>query len=128
MTSTGTLHPQVGDTVWVFDINRRIYQKPPPGKIYPEGGPIYREHWVAKKIIGETSRSWLVEPTWRPVKISKRGPHHGICFSIKDVDDACWKNEHAHKIIGSLSANRLTKDQLLVIADMSGYKIEEQPK
>jgi len=47
---------KVGDTVWVFDINRRVYDGNGLGaKI------IYREHFRPVHIIGETSRSWILD-------------------------------------------------------------------
>jgi hypothetical protein len=56
--------------VWVFDVNRRVYP--------------YRKHWVKHLIIGQTSRSWLIGPTWKPTKIPKRGANPSlVLFSEK---------------------------------------------
>src|SRR5690348_13336803 len=71
----------VGSTIWVFDCNRRVYAK--DGR----GGPIYREHWRPVKIASETSRSWITD--WGQ-KVPKKGEHHGVCFTEKEVDDKSW--------------------------------------
>jgi hypothetical protein len=47
--------PKIGDTIWLFDINRRVYA---PDK---SGGPIWREHWRPVEIVSETSRSYVTK-------------------------------------------------------------------
>jgi len=47
---------QVGDKVWLFDGNRRVYKK--NGESFT--APIYEEHFYLAIIDGETSRSWLI--------------------------------------------------------------------
>ena len=60
---------KVGDKVWIFDTNRRVYPKV-NGRV--TGGPIYAEHFVQAEITGETSKSWIVREGQRetsPVSI-----------------------------------------------------------
>ena len=87
---------KAGDTIWRFDENRRVYSPAPAGKVYSTGGPIYREHWVATKIVGETSRSWIT--THWGQKAPKRGPHPGWAFTEGEVDDRVYVHENRHLI------------------------------
>ena len=48
---TEGLGVSVGSTVWVFDVNRRVYRERKPGETYAGGGPIWREHWAPRKIV-----------------------------------------------------------------------------
>ena len=50
--------PNIGDTVWYFDPNHRVYKKDANGK--GTGGPIWRDHWRPAKGTGETRLSWIV--------------------------------------------------------------------
>lgn len=76
---------KIGDTVYTFDVNRRVYARDEQGK--PHGGPIYREHWRPWLIVGEEKRSWIVaypDGTY-PRKVSKTS------FKTEtEVADACW--------------------------------------
>lgn len=78
---------------WIFDINRRTYARDAEGKSIG-GGPIWREHWRPTEIVGETSRSWVSS---LGKKIPKTGGC-GICFSERELDEACWINENRYKL------------------------------
>jgi hypothetical protein len=108
---------KIGSTVYVFDINRRVYPPKPPGKSYSSSGPIWREHWVPQQIVGETSRSWI---TNHDRKIPKRGEAHGVAFDKADVDRAAWVHDNVHKI-----ADKVTRckdfDVLVRVAAAVGY-------
>jgi hypothetical protein len=78
----------IGSTVWVFDINHRVYTK-------PHSHPDYRQYWVERKVTGETSRSWCIG--YR--KCPKKGPHNGYSFTEQEVDDDVWSVAERHKII-----------------------------
>lgn len=80
---------KVGDKVWIFDHNYRVY---PKDKLIGSA-PIYSEHFRQKTIESETSRSWIVD---------------GIKYSKKDVlglytdeqkEDVIWENENRYKIV-----------------------------
>jgi hypothetical protein len=107
--------------IWVFDFNRRVYPVTAPGELPLSRSPIYREHWVKREIIGETTRSWLIGPTWSPVKVPKRGAdHRRFLFSEKDVDDDVWVNDHRYRIerlIPTLSPKKLRQ-----VAELIGYE------
>ena len=50
--------PNIGDTVWYFDPNHRVYNRDANGRRI--GGPIWREHWRPVEVTGETRLSWIV--------------------------------------------------------------------
>ena len=106
---------KVGDTIWRFNINRRVYAPKKPGEIYSRGGPIYREHWEPVKIDGETSRSWVT----RFGKAPKKGDRHGWAFSLDEVDASCWAKEHRRHIVNLVE--RCDADTLKAIGDLVGY-------
>jgi hypothetical protein len=105
----------VGDTIWEFDSNRRVYPKDKS----IGSGPIWREHWVALPITGETSRSWIVGHGW-PKKVPKKGPHRGYAFSQAEIDDLeyvhdkCWRI--AKQVERCDDANVLRKIEQLLAA------------
>ncbi len=94
---------KVGDTVWLFDGNNRHYAKDGSSS-----GPIYRKHFVERKIVGENRASWLLQ---FDMKIDKRtmqlrppspGGFYGwsrtIYLSPQDVEDAVFVYENKHRI------------------------------
>lgn len=103
---------KVGDNVFIFDENRRFYDKNSPE--YP--GAIYRGHFREVTIDGETKQSWLIGKH-NPQKFPKKS--HNL-YSAKQVDEECWVHIHRHKI------SRLVADanmnQLVKIAEIIGYK------
>ncbi len=91
---------KVGDTVWIFDSNRRVYKD-------GRGGAIYAEHWYSTKIVGENRASWIVLPHGRGMKIDKktcalRGELYGtraqVEFSRDAVDADIWLMENRWRI------------------------------
>ena len=72
---------KIGDPVWLFDDNRRVY--PEGGRTFGGGGPIYREHFVEMVISGETAKSWIV---------SRGRCEHGKIPKIGDGDTRAMKN------------------------------------
>ena len=106
----------IGSTIWRFDENRRKYTPPPERRL------IYREHWHEIKIISENRRSWVCgyEKTelW---KVPKTGPHPGFVFSLAEVDDDCWVNDHAYKI-GQVVGRCDNADTLRKIAALIGWE------
>ena len=103
---------KVGDTLYMFDGNRRKYA---PGN----SGPIYREHFYPVVVVGETPRSWLVGPEWGQVKVSKKDPW-SVLFTAEMVNDAVWMNEHRHRIASRVGSIR-DMDVLRKIAAIVGY-------
>ena len=80
--------------VWIFNSNRRIYEK--DGR--RSNSPIYSEHWEKFKVTGETSRSWLTD-YWH--KVPKQGGL-GYAFSQEQVDDDVWAHDNRYRIVESV--------------------------
>lgn len=108
----------VGDTIWYFNINRRVYPAREFGKPHASLGPIYREHWVATKIIGETTRSWLCE---YGRKCAKKGDRLGWALSEAEVDDDCFVSEERHRIADAVLRTR-DAATLREVARIIGYQ------
>lgn len=107
---------KVGSTVWVFDVNRRVY--PPREGVNTCGNaPIYREHFRPMPITGETRVSWVLRDGR---KVSKR-TLDGICTTTAQIDAACWVHDHVHAI--SRAVERCEDATILrEIASLVGYK------
>lgn len=107
---------KVGDTIWFFDQNRRVYA---PGTTSP---PIWRAHWAPIKVIGETSKSWLIGYEHRPTKLPKsQTTWTGYALSEEEIDKAEWvyKNRFViEKKVGYLN----DYDKLKQVAEIIGYK------
>lgn len=118
----------VGSIIYHYDPNRRVYRKDAKGNSY--GAPLEREHWREMKIIGETSRSWLIGFEWKPDKISKKelaeGKMHGYCQTLEEVEKRVFVSQHRHLISTVVGAQDY--DKLKVIADLIGYKPEDHVK
>lgn len=91
----------IGSTVWQFDPNRRVYDKE------KGGGPIYREHFRAHTIIGETSRSWICGKYKDALKFDKKtlvpqknfgGARYPVFTSQQQVDDAVYVHDNRRRI------------------------------
>lgn len=84
----------IGQTVYVFDINRRVYRKKDG---LGSGGPIWREHYRPDVVVSETSRSWVTKCM---VKIPKKGRDpQSVAFSKDEIDAMEWVHEHRYKIV-----------------------------
>lgn len=111
----------VGGTIWVFDLNRRFYTKPSGGRLW--GEPIWRRHWRPLKIVGETSRSWILESRQ---KVPKRGADPTVfAFSEADIDRMEWVHYNAYRIADKVLRLR-DYETLRKVADAIGYR--EPPK
>ena len=104
---------KVGDRVFIFDENRRIYDKNSPD--WPS--PVYREHFRLVTITGETKMSWLVGQH-RPVKYSKR-TCTGL-YTAEQVEEKCWVKNHRHNIANAVHS--VPFEKLKQIAEIVGYK------
>lgn len=106
---------KVGDKVWTFDLNHRVYPKDENGRT--TGGPIYSEHFRQVEITGETTKSWLIGK-WQE-RTPKARP--GI-FTDEQKADMIWSNQHRHPIVDLV--RRCSVEQLKQIAEIVGYKPE----
>jgi len=108
----------IGSPVWIFDSNHRVY--PPREKGGLSSGPIWREHWVKRKIVAETSRSWITDYWGR--KIPKKGADpRVIAFSEEEITRAAWVHDNAHKIARVVGVSN-DFEQLQAIAKLIGYQ------
>lgn len=90
---------KVGDTIWRFDHNHRVYRPLKPGEppYASRGAPIYREYWVPTKITGETRVSW--ETCYGKVpKNGKDRRRKGWCFTQEEVDHDVWIDAYRYRI------------------------------
>ena len=107
---------KVGDKIWHFDMNRRVYRETPTGMY--AGGPIYRHYWHEVEIKSETSRSWVTNYGKAP----KKGDHQGWAFTDAEMEDNVFVNDNAHR---TAEAVRKCKDpiplkQVMKIMAMKG--------
>jgi len=91
---------QVGDKVWIFDGNRRIYTDPEGNKLQ---SPWYRGYFIEQYIIGETKVSWILG-SYLDTRIEignkyKKKECTGIIFtSEEEINKMCWVRENQYKI------------------------------
>jgi hypothetical protein len=112
---------KIGDTVYRFDGNWRVYRKDANGR--GVGPPLYREHWRPTAIVGETSRSWV---TTFGTKLPKGKPApRGWCYSLADIEREAFRDEHAYRIAEAI--HRLDYDTLAAVARLIGYSPEPPP-
>lgn len=113
----------VGDTIWMWDENRRVYPERKGRAI--SSGPIWREHWRPVKIISESVRSFVLEQNLG--KISKNTLEHGqgrkIIFRESDIAKLAWLNDNRVGISDHILHMRDSLDnyeKLLVVAEALG--------
>ena len=100
---------QIGDKVWIFDNNHRIYEDDKGNKL--SGAPWYRGHFVERYILGETKQSWIIGyendcVDYRfNLKVNKKtmivnGHALGtkLYLSEEEINQACWMQENSYKI------------------------------
>lgn len=121
---------KVGDRVFTFEINRRRYRTDASGRSH---GPIHREHFVERWIVGEVGRSWLVawekdaDPDGRVEKFPKTAPRNSErrLFSEAEVDDSVYVHDNAYRIAEAV--RKLDAAALRQVAELIGYvSVEEE--
>lgn len=89
--------PKIGDTVWWFNENRRVYHRNDEGR--PTGSPIYREHFEQLEILGETKQSWIIGcPGDTKGRKFKKIDTRDLCFTIEELQDRVYVKENQFKI------------------------------
>jgi hypothetical protein len=94
---------RLGQTVWYFDENCRVYPRDSEGKALP-GGPIYSAHFRAVEITDESRDYWLTG--FKDFKIRKKdltykhwaGGRRRIYAAPKDVEDDIYVHDNRRKI------------------------------
>ena len=104
--------------VWIFDENHRVYPRDEKGRAF--GNPIWRKHWVAREIVGETKLSWILR--FGGQKVSKKGGR-GIAFSEAEIDRLEFVEVHRRLIAEAV--NKLDYEKLKQVSDLIEYKTEE---
>ena len=107
---------RIGDTLYHFDVNRRVYSKPPAGSDRIWGDIIYAEHFKALKIVGETRVSWLLEHNYK-VKKDAIGT---LFLTQEQMSDNIWSHHHRHKIRDLL--DQANAAELRTIGGILGYQ------
>lgn len=111
---------KIGDTLYYFDGNRRVYPRTKDGR-QMHGSPIYAEHYVPVKIVGETRVSWLLEYGWKASKRSVAGSV-GPVLTKEAMEDDVWCSVHRFKIRDLF--DRAPAPTVRRVADILGYKPE----
>lgn len=112
---------KVGDIVYIFDHNHRVY----PEDRSLGSGPIYREHFVKRQIVGETTRSWLVsfegsKPDSRCVtKHAKKELRNGL-YTLEQIDEEVYMHENRYHI--AQAVHHVDYATLKKIAELINYK------
>ena len=104
----------VGDAVWVFCENHRVYVDRDGVK---HSGSIWREHWVRQRVVSLTTRSYVLSSG---VKLQKGAQWMGVVTSERELDEACWVHEHAQAIALEM-ARRGSYEQLARVAREVSY-------
>jgi hypothetical protein len=93
---------KIGDTVWVWDGNVRVYKD-------KGGGPDFRSSFVAHVIFKETRSSWLLDGDgWDALKVDKKtlelrganlfGKRRKVFVSPQEIEDDIFVNDYRHRI------------------------------
>jgi hypothetical protein len=113
---------KIGDTVWVWDGNVRVYKD-------KGGGPDFRSSFVAHVITAETKASWLLDGEYSDaLKVDKKtlllrganlyGKNREIYTSAEQVDSAVFVHDEIGKIVDAVrqchSAEKLRAIQELL--------------
>lgn len=116
---------QIGDLVYVFDSNHRVYPEKKPGETY-SNGPIYREHFQPRRIIGQTTQSWLVgfkDDNAQDVNnryVTKHKKKENRLYTAEQVNEQVYIHDHGYKIQDAVRhADYAT---LRKIAELLNYK------
>lgn len=115
---------KVGDKIWRFDSNRRVYAK----NSTLSSPPNRRQMWHEVEITGETSRSWVTAYG----KVPKREAPYGWSFTQQGVDDDVWCHNNVYRItVAVTDATRgprdsaKLRDQMSRIAAIIGFETIE---
>lgn len=110
---------KIGDTLYYFNVNRRKYRKPEPGRQY--GTIIYAEHFEPMEIVGENKVSWLMKYGH---KAPKKDPESKGYYTAQGMADNIWAHDHRHKLRDLL--DRASPTELREVAKVLGYNADEQ--
>jgi hypothetical protein len=119
---------KVGDMVYTFDSNHRVYVKNEKG--YGVGGPIYSEHFQPVEIIGENEKEFLTSRgtiNKRSKKLKFGNGWYSEIYTEEERAAAIWKNEHVYKLTRAVErCDDITK--LKQIAEIVGYRTKKEER
>lgn len=104
----------IGSTVWKFNANRRRYGA-------DRLSPIYREHWEPRKIVGETSRSWILDGPWGEKIPKKRAERDSLAYSETEINGHCFVEAYRYRIAQEVQ-RCVDVTKLRAIAEIVGWK------
>lgn len=105
---------KVGDTIWEFDCNRRVYPNE-RRRLGSFDAPIYSEHFTSATITGETPQSWLIALSHGrpPRKVNKKTMLEANdrftsirWFTTEQMGDDIWIHDHRAAIASKIGVER----------------------
>lgn len=109
--NTGKIKLEVGQKIWIFDRERRIYDL--PDGTHLTNSPWFRGHFVERYVVGETNIIYIFgsRPTTNPddkrltdrIKKSELKDGENIYTSEKSIDEACWVHDHWSEVNRKIS-------------------------
>ena len=113
---------KVGDTVWAFDENRRVYGK-------KGGGPIYAEHWTEYRVREIEKKSYLISRVYLS-NIQTREVAIGFQKAEKEYSTTAEKNDDVYRKTTAHALSELVRRAdaatLRQVAKLLGYKAKQQ--
>lgn len=113
----------VGQRVWEFDENKRVYRKPEEGRIY-SGNPIYAEHFREHVVAEVLPRSYLVRSAghFATTKYSHEKAERKF-RTDEQKDQQTWMNYHRVMIVEMVREN-CDPAVLKRVAEAIGYQAD----
>lgn len=114
--------PKIGDTVYEFDGNRRVYKPDASGR----NRIVFAKHFIPHVVVGEGGRSVLVKPVIGRLqkKVGRASFGKGKWFTEAQYANRLWAHQHRHAVIRIVE--RADVDTLRKIAEMIGYTSETE--
>lgn len=112
----------VGQRVWSFDENRRVYPKNERGKSF--GAPIFAEHFREKKVLGIVGKSYLIGlPDGGLAEKVSFASAERCYYDDQGREDRMWLDDSRHKVARMVECCRDTA-VLRQVAALIGYDAE----
>jgi hypothetical protein len=108
----------VGQRVWEFDQNHRVYVE---GQI----GPVFSEHFRPYKVVGIEGRSYRIGAGSDPERRSSLvgfAKAEKTYYTDEEKAEAIWEDSHRYRIVDQVK--RVDVRALRKIAELIGYKAD----
>jgi hypothetical protein len=112
---------EVGQRVWKFDENHRVYTEPASGDIWG-GGPIYSEHFIPYFVHAIEGLCYVIGPE---AENRRWANSYGFAKAEREFlsdaskDDQIWAHDHRYKI--ARMVDRADVPTLRRVAEVVGY-------